>query len=1614
MTRRSPVAPSPRPGSRQPLRLSGHGYRRALLHSTSLDPSRAPGLAVMALLLVFAAPAMANPSGGQVVGGQAAIVATDPKTLQVTQGSDKAIIDWRSFSIGADETTRFVQPSSSSIILNRVTGGDPSRIFGTLTANGQVMLINGSGILFGATAKIDVAGLIASTADIRNSDFMAGRMNFDLPGRADAAVVNKGDITVADSGLVAFVAPGVENAGRINAKLGRVALASGERFAVDLYGDGLVSLAVGPSQSAVDADGRVLSAAVANSGSIIADGGFVTLSAAAASAIVDNVINSDGLIQARRIDGQGGEIVLDGGANGLVRVAGQLDATSPDGAGGKIKVLGERVELADGARLDASGATGGGTILAGGNWQGKGPERNARQTTVAAGATLKADAGASGNGGTVVVWADESAQFAGAISARGGAAGGNGGQVETSGKQSLAVAAGATVDAGAAAGEGGRWLLDPDSLTIADGGGGSLGGAGAQTVDASVIETTLRGGTGVTLQATNAITVNEAIDGSGGASGAGSDLALNTATVNLNAAITLHAAATLSGTAVTVNVGSAGRIQNGIDVAATGADVNVAAGSYGAGTGINVNKAGLSLRGAAGAKIVVPDSAQVNGININADNVRVEGFEIAGPATSSYLTYNWGSNISRGIAVANGADNFVIANNDIHDLRTGILIDGRNANSSVTGNRIENTKSGISVQYTDAAGIAISGNSQGAFGNEWGVNLHLNGYWNGTTTQSNPIAAAPSASWQQALLGLSATNAGWSVQDQGYSSSNRTHVNVATTGSSSAQGSALAPLNSIQNGINAVVAGGKVNVAAGTYHETVSIGKALTLDGAGIGQTVLQANVAGVGDAITIANASNVTLSDLTISDYLYGLRMTGTSHDATVARVAFEDNTYGMRNGTGTRADRFHMEDSSFSGGLIAVQTYIGTGGNGSFSDALFDNVSIDGATFKGFYLETANNLTLRDVTITNSGNVGGEDPSQFHKYGHAVDINLKYDDYNALTFDNLVVLNSGYSSGDATRGAVVIKTRGIAGDSTSYVNDPASLQSVNFIGGRIEGAQGTGLRVETLRDGAGGQPTVALGGGMQFANNGQDIVVDATRVDATGAVFVGAADGFAVENRVTHAMDGTARGLVTWDANNLYVTTGTLGIQRGIAVAGAGDTVNVAAGSYAEAINLDKNVTLRSTGATVSDLDSTAGASVGLAGQWTVQDDATFAGAVTLAGDLTLDTHAVNGDIAFLGAVTGQAPGGQDLALNAGSGTVTMHNLGTSSVKIGDVSVQAGSYAGSAGTAYVANFDVTAGDVAVGNSTVNASGNVTLSGTNVSGSIVAATATIAATGNVASNVATTSSASVSGANVQGSVSGANVTVAATQTSSATVAATNTASVSGANVQGSVSGANVTVAATQTSSANVAATNTASVSGANVQGTVSGANVTVAATETANTTVVASNSASVSGSNVQGSVQAPTATVTATQTVNIQVDTDTLTVSAPSGSVSGDPGTVHVTGSGVLEVNNETTTSVDNNVGRASGVLDPNAVLAPEIVAPVAMSPSSLAFAGGAGDVFAYGFSLGAAPIGIQPAAGGAPEGNGQSSSDGQSVPALDSGDASVAAYFGDFWSYFASRDEE
>jgi filamentous hemagglutinin family protein len=421
-------------------------------------------------LVTYQPLALALPQGGVVTQGAAVIQQESPTKLNIHQSSYRAIINWHSFSIGAPEWVNFQQPSSTSATLNRVTGNTPSSIAGKLTANGQIFLINPNGIAFLPTAQVDVAGLVASTLNIKDSDFMRGVWRFEqMPGKPPASVTNEGLITVEEVGFAALVAPAVQNSGVISARLGKVVLASGTTVSLDFYGDGLLSVTVDPQLAGqiTDIYGNKLSSLINNQGIITAPGGMVTLSAQAAGQIVDRVINTGGIIEAKYAENRNGVIVLSGGSKGIVAVNGVLDVSGEKG--GKVQITGENVGLFGSAKVDASGDKAGGLVLLGGDYLGGradkqriDPSLNAQNTYVSSGSVIHADAKVTGDGGEVIVWADNFTRFDGTITARGD----NGGFVETSGKNILQVGDSARVDTTGRTGKTGTWLLDPLDLTI--------------------------------------------------------------------------------------------------------------------------------------------------------------------------------------------------------------------------------------------------------------------------------------------------------------------------------------------------------------------------------------------------------------------------------------------------------------------------------------------------------------------------------------------------------------------------------------------------------------------------------------------------------------------------------------------------------------------------------------------------------------------------------------------------------------------------------------------------------------------------------------------------------------------------------------------------------------------------------------------------------------------------------------------------------------------------------------------------------------------------------------------------------------------------------------------
>ena len=292
----------------------------------------------------------ANPTGGVVANGSASVTGQGTSSLIITQGSDKAIINWQTFSIGSGELTKFVQPSSSSAALNRVLGGQTSIINGTLSANGQIFLINGNGILVGPGGVINTAGFTGSTRDISDSDFMSGNLHF--VGNSDAGVKNFGTIT-ALGGDVVLIGKTVDNEGLIRAS-GTAALAAGDDVLLAQKNADGSTVTVNPVSSPTATKKKV---GVKNKGVIEASTAELK---AANGNIYALAIQNEGMVQATTVAHQGGHIYLTSDSGTIVN-SGTLDAsaTAAGGAGGTILVKSTAGKVVHSGKLLARGGAGG-------------------------------------------------------------------------------------------------------------------------------------------------------------------------------------------------------------------------------------------------------------------------------------------------------------------------------------------------------------------------------------------------------------------------------------------------------------------------------------------------------------------------------------------------------------------------------------------------------------------------------------------------------------------------------------------------------------------------------------------------------------------------------------------------------------------------------------------------------------------------------------------------------------------------------------------------------------------------------------------------------------------------------------------------------------------------------------------------------------------------------------------------------------------------------------------------------------------------------------------------------------------------------------------------------
>lgn len=603
----------------------------------------------------------ANPTAPNVTHGTVTFSGAGSSNLLINQSTQNAIVDWETFSINLGESTRIIQPGTSSAILNRVTTGAPSAIHGALSANGRVFLINPNGILVGPTGTIDTAGFLASTLDVSDAEFLAGG-DLHFSGNSKASVINYGRITSIDGGDLFLIGRQVENHGTLRAEGGTVGLAGGTRVTLKRAGDERILIEPDASGSVTNAGtiaaataelraagGNEYALALNNTGmvrarSVSKRGGKVFLSLGGRGSKLQNTgkiraskavhvqskapetsVRIAGEIRAQdEATGAGGLIFIDsptvevvegalvdasGTADGgtvqitsekMTTIAGEVSASGENGSGGRVEVLSQdTVTLDSTAKIVANGANGGSVFMGGGR-AGKDPNlTNASTTIIAEGAHIAANAHSAGNGdgGTVIFWSDGVTDFRGVVENR-GAGSGAGGFTEVSGLRELGF--NGTVDTG-----GGDLLLDPFNYTI--------GAAEAAAI--------------VTALGTNNVTIDTSMDVAGfGSSGNATD----NGDITVNSAIFYDSQNDLTFHAVgDVNFNAS--VQNRND---TGGDINVVAGWNGNVGDVNIGDGSQTSGVAAGSRsgttdIVGRDLNMQAGNGAGANRFSQLGFQVS-------------------------------------------------------------------------------------------------------------------------------------------------------------------------------------------------------------------------------------------------------------------------------------------------------------------------------------------------------------------------------------------------------------------------------------------------------------------------------------------------------------------------------------------------------------------------------------------------------------------------------------------------------------------------------------------------------------------------------------------------------------------------------------------------------------------------------------------------------------------------------------------------------------------------------------------------------------------------------------------------------------------------
>ncbi|WP_409998653.1 filamentous hemagglutinin N-terminal domain-containing protein [Bradyrhizobium sp. SZCCHNR1018] len=1283
-------------------------------------------------LLAISSRALAQaglPQGGSVVSGQATIGAPAGNTLTINQTSSRAIVDWNSFSVSAGNSVNFVQPNSSAAILNRVTGTTTSTIAGQVSANGQVFLVNPNGIAITPTGSVQVGGgFVASTLDIGNADFNAGRLIFTGKG-ASAAVSNAGAISGASGAFVGLIGGTVSNSGTITVPLGRVGLGAGEAITLNPTGDGFLQVAL-PTKSTT-ADGKAI---IDIAGRIKAAGGAIEIKAAAAQQAVRDVVNVSGVLSARSLSGRSGRIVL-GGGSGAVTISGRLAANGGrSNAGGTIVVTGKKVALTATAKVSADGKSGGKVLIGGDMRGGRDPSAKlvaddvptAETTSVAQGATISAK-GSAGDGGKVVLWSEQTTDFRGSVVAT-GADGGNGGGAEVSSHGLLDFRG--SVDLTATGGKTGTLLLDPYDVTIstaADSNMSSSGNTYSPTGNSSVLSV-------ATLQGALA-TANVTVDTGSGGSQSGDITVANAVTWASGHSLTLNAARDVN---VNAGISTSG---GGTFSVSAGRDVNVSSSITATGGALNVN---LAASGSSGSLVINGATIDTNGGALTGSAVQAGSNAAVWLANSTLnvgaLTLTGTSASGNGVVFAgsNAITNtgggtlsisgssptlpaFVLQAGASLDTAGAVSITGT-SNSSVGvyllgNNTITDHSGGLTLSGTTSSNVGFSINSgNNTFTNSGGGTLALNGTVT-TSSGSQGIAfnsgVGLTTSGTVTLTGTSITSNG--VEFQGSNLVTNTAGNLTVSGASTTGIGVFftaTPTTLTNSGTGALSISGSSAAGAGG-----GFGAAINSDLTTSGNISISGTDTGTsyglylnGSAIT-SNSGNLTLSGSST-----GSNGVWDQGNGTLALTNAGTGTFQLIGSTpsASRGIRFNTGSNLTTLGSVSLNGSSGSGEGLSFKGSNIVTILNGTPSFAGSSTSGSGVFFQGATTIDNQG-TGTATFSGTSNSGFGVNFTGTNTVSGNVSFAGISTASDGVSFGSASSLAVTGGNVAVSGISTA-TSGSGSTVGTYFSGATVSNSGSGSLTITGTSNDTGptnsgsagvlfagtdaisnsGAGTLAISGfnpsgyGLQFRNFSA-VTTSGTMslagTSSTGYGVLASLASFTATGSVT--LTGTSNsnvGMVANGGNTLTATSGALILQgtsvsadglqlRGtLATSGSGLVSISGTSSGGSGVAVNANVT--SSGTTSISGSSTSGNGIYLRGSTTIDNlsgtAVTFAGTSTSGAGVTIDqgsTLTTSGDLQLRGTsstASGLVASGSN-AITANSGAVTLAGSTSSASAVG-----------------------------------------------------------------------------------------------------------------------------------------------------------------------------------------------------------------------------------------------------------------------------------------------------------------------------------------------------------